>query len=191
MIMRSPSIRSRCVLMALLMLVSLMVAPVPQARAYTFTGCKSWRLDGGQAELYRKGNGINSYYSGVIDNAATKWNPKLKRGSFQGVSSGGSLVIERYSYVQGWFALASWNCVGGSYSGSTGIALNSRTMDPLASWQDRYVLIHEFGHIVGLNHSSSGCGVAVMRSDAVTGDSSCSGGNPPWSDDINGAHARY
>ena len=102
-------------------------------------------------------------------------------------------MIERRSFTHGWYALASWTCGSNGYfnGGSRAMALNSRTMDPLATWQDRFVIIHEFGHLMGLAHVPGGCNVAIMRSDAMTGTASCSSADPPFYDDVNGMNARY
>lgn len=72
--------------------------------------------------------------------------------------------------------------------------MNSRTIesvDSLTAWQVKFIYIHEFGHLLGLGHTSYGCGTAIMASDANVGNPSCSTTSPPWSDDIKGYHHIY
>lgn len=188
---RANRLIARIVAISVLLSPFLLVTYTPSASAYSFTGCRSGRFAGSMNELYWKGNGITPYYSGVIDTAAGRWNAQDIPGDFQSVGSSGTVIIERYSYTQGWYALTSWNCNSGYYSGPVGVALNSRTMDGLAYWQDKFVLIHELGHIEGLGHTDAGCGVSIMRGDALTGDPGCASADPPWYDDVNGARALY
>lgn len=173
--------------------VTAAVSAVP-ASAYHVTGCKSSNLQSNATDYYRTATGITSYYSTTIDTAAGKWNATSVPGNLAKVTAGGQIVIERRSYVQGWYALSGWSRAsgGGYFVGGRGMALNSRTMDPLASWQDRFVIIHESGHLMGLDHENSLAACkAVMKSDAQTGTSSCFSTNPPYTDDVNGMNAIY
>lgn len=163
------------------------------AQAYTKENCRSSAISGNGTDYYRTGNGITSYYSTTITTAAGKWNSTSSPGSLAKVTSGGQIVIERYYYSYQWYALSSWTCSSSGYfTGNRGMALNSRTMDPFASWQDRFVIIHEFGHLMGLGHENglAAC-KAVMKSDAHTGTSSCSSTNPPYTNDVDGMNAIY
>lgn len=128
----------------------------PSAAAYTFTGCRSSHIAGNYADYFRTGVGITTYYSDTINRARDEWNSENVPGSLSRVTSGGDMVIERRSFSRGWYALASWTCGSNDYfnGGSRAMALNSRTMDPLANWQDRFVIIHEFGALDGTGSRS-------------------------------------
>ena len=169
------------------------MAVVPTANAWVFNGCRSTQVRDNKNVYYRTGTGITSYYSDVIDSAAASWNAVNVPGFLKKVAQGGQFVVERYNYTHSWYALFTHRCgTNGYYSGLSGIALNSRTMDPFANWQDRFVLIHEMGHYYSLADLSSGnCGTTIMKGDAQTGNSSCSSLHPSWRDDADGINTIY
>lgn len=156
------------------------------------SGCRSRNLAAGVQDTYYKDPSLATYYASVVDTAAGKWNSVAVPGELRYAGSSADIKVVKGSYAYSAYAVSYWTCGSGYYnSGSRRMEINSRTMGNLLSWQDRFVVIHEFGHLMGLAHTNYGCGVSIMRGDAVTGDSGCASGNPPWSDDINSMNAIY
>lgn len=124
--------------------------------------------------------------------ARDRWNTVRSPGILVKTSNtiGVSVRIYQGQYAWGDYAQTVWTCSGGWFS-SRNLYINDRKMGPLPTWQDRFILIHEFGHVLGLGHTVNGCWVSIMRGDAVTGDAGCSSANPPWWDDVDGFNYIY
>lgn len=162
------------------------------AEAYSFTGCKSRNLANNVPDNYATGVGMTPWYGTVLDDAAPSWWRKGVRGGFKR-GADYEILVSRAHYAHEYWMQTRWTCSGGwkIYRTMTVNASTIEDRDHLAAWQVRFIFVHEFGHLVGLNHTSYGCGVSIMRSDSNAGNSSCSSQSPPWSDDMAGYHALY
>ena len=163
------------------------VVNVPRAAAYSKFGCRSTTLAMHATEYIRKDPSLTSYYGNVLTTAAAAWVSKGMPGSLATTTSTGAYSVYGGYYAAGWYALTSWStyCPGGYFS-TRAMSLNYNTMLPLQQWQDRFVVIHELGHTMGLGHVNGGCWISIMASDAVTSNPGCSTTSPPWSDDSAG-----
>lgn len=189
--MRRPPRSLLAVLVALLVVLG-GFGGLPEAKAYNLNGCASPRLANDETEYYRTDDGIGTYYDWVVDRAAAAWNSESVPGSLRRTSGGAQIVVNRYAFGYDWYAVTTWACTSrGWYYGARYIDLNASAMDRVATWQDRFLVIHEFGHAMGLAHTNRVCGDSIMRSDAQVGNPNCAGSSPPWRDDVRGMNARY
>lgn len=184
-------------LVLILFAATSIVGPASSARSWAQTGCRSVALSNGLPHTYDFGGGITGWYSQTINQSSILWWRAGVRGGFKPGASNywDQIHMTRASFVDNWWARASWTCGGdGFYSATQQIKFNSRRIedeDHLTAWHVKHIIVHEFGHILGLDHTPYGCGVSVMKSDANVGDRSCSAQTPPWSDDMKGYHALY
>ncbi|WP_159621501.1 matrixin family metalloprotease [Ruania rhizosphaerae] len=83
--------------------------------------------------------------------------------------------------------IANWTCSSGTTTSATG-RINTAYTSGYSSTKLRSLTVHELGHILGLDHPSSGC--MIMRSSTSTRYGTC-GLSTPASDDIAGVNAIY
>lgn len=166
------------------------IVHAPDAHAYSKTGCH-WAK--GQSIAYSK----PTYYPGTVDNAASRWNaagiggmPKLY--SYNGSPVHGMEIIPANYGNVSWDGYSYWNCSGGVTTGGN-IKLNTYYLGQAryTTNADIQVVVHEFGHMLGLNHAGSstcsGQPIMYYSSDRYF---SC-GHVSPQTDDKNGLNSVY
>ena len=184
-----------------LIATSLFAVPTDKAHAWSknLVSCKSHALGSGKPHLYATGSGVTSWYGKAIDESSPLWWRAGVRGGFKrGVGEAWhQTYITRAYCLDDWFGRAVYSKCSpdGFYSSSTQIRLNSRTIETVkkfTAWQVKYIIVHEFGHILGLGHTSYTCGVSIMTRDARDlNDPRCASKTPPWNDDMKGYRALY
>lgn len=133
---------------------------------------------------------MTSYYTARITEAIGAWNSRSIPVTLWNHSGTTPAQVQIWDASYSWPAWAQvvYSCSGGYFTNnSVRMEINTRTMATLTTKEDRFVIIHEFGHALSLGHTTLGCGVSIMRSNANVG---CSG-SPPWPDDVAGVNAKY
>ncbi len=162
-----------------------------EAQAYTLSGCRVNTV----APTYRFTALVTTNYKNATNNAAARWNAASVPVNFtMTTASTSTIVVDEMSVAgQTYWALTSGSCSGGFFTGTVSILWNT----PLASGPTtevgrRTIGTHEFGHVLGLNHSpTSSCSgtKAVMVQGSLK--YSCGWGTEPWLDDTNGVNYLY
>lgn len=168
------------------------VAPAQdqEASAYTLSGCRVNTV----APTYRFGL-ITTTYKNATNNAAARWNAAAVPVDFTMTTASTSTVAVSEMSVAGqtYWALTSGACSGGFFTGTVTIVWNTPLVSgPTTDTGRRTIGTHEFGHVLGLNHSpTSSCSgtKAVMVQGSLK--YSCGWGSEPWTDDTNGVNYLY
>ena len=102
------------------------------------------------------------------------------------------------SYAQSWSGLASGGCASGGsqpwYNDLVTVKINLNHIDGMNALERVDLVIHEFGHALGLAHSTFGCswpGPVIMREDALYAGQVCDRTDSPFQNDISGAEWVY
>lgn len=137
------------------------------AQAYALLGCKSVAIEANNTEYHNK-VGLSSSFSSAVSSAASAWNSKPVNGYLASGSNGYTIAQGNYAWPAGRYALTSWTCSAGGYFSGRAIALHTTNMGALSTENKKKVVVHEFGHAMGLDHTSLACGLSIMLSNAAT-----------------------
>jgi len=160
--------------------------PVP-AFAYTTTGCK-WH-----STTVAYGQVNDSSYLSVEQSAATAWsttNTPILFSFFPGSPVNGIEVAAGNYGSTGWDGYSNWTCSGG-ISSSAFSRWNTYYTAGYSNPARESVMVHEFGHDLGLNHAgSSTCSGQPIMYTSSARYFTC-GHVVPQADDVNGVNAIY
>jgi hypothetical protein len=145
------------------------------------------------AKIYYRNNAVHSAVLVAGSNAATAWNNSPGLVLFDTSLSFHFTYDEADNSSVGWDGLTSWTTYKGSngvtYFKSMSVQVNYYYSKNYTSGQTQSVSAHEFGHALGLGHSSA-C-VLMNGYTNIRYSSSCNYINTPLSDEINGVNALY
>jgi hypothetical protein len=177
----------RVVLVAVLVASTLVMATASPAEAYLRHGCE-YDNDSIDPISYRFFS-VNSTYENAFTDGQSHWNAAAVPGYFQEKSTSldPEVNVTDGVYGGGYYALASWGCSGGFYTGNeTNIRFDTDTMSSLTTAQKNAIAAHELGHAYGLADVSGSTCRVMYDVKALSG---CAWF--PASDDINGVNAVY
>jgi hypothetical protein len=173
----------------LFVVVSFGVIHAAPASAYALSGC---RATSSTITIYN--NALISKYITATNAAVARWNGTSARTNLvlKSSSSGVNVVVTGWNAADTYYAVTSGNCAGGVYISQITVTWND-TMDyNLTSTALRMIGTHEFGHVQGLGHlnrtSCSQSPTVMVQGDIKW---TCSWGNEPWTDDVNGVNSLY
>ena len=173
---------------------SAIIISVSTADAWTHHGCK---YSGSNPTIDYKFVNVTSRNTTAIETAQANWDGTSAPGYFRPDNAWRDSEVDIFdgNYSSTAWAWVSWSCKNnGVYtSNEVDLSINHNTTGSgsLTTGELAIVMVHELGHAYGLGHSSLTCsspGPAVMRQG--TGKFSCSG-TAPWTNDVDGVHARY
>ncbi len=132
---------------------------------------------------------VGSAYETAFKNAEAAWDATASPGHFAEDSSSldPEINVTDGVFSGSWWALTSWGCNGGLYSGNeTNTKFDTDGMADLTATEKKIVAEHEIGDSYGLGDTpQTGC--RVMRQ----GEHKFTCGTMPAADDINGVNAVY
>lgn len=162
------------------LILSALIAPVG-AQAYTTSGCR-WASSTIGLQAVTLPSGYTNYST-----SAGKWNPT--DATFVNVSSGAYTAEVQNNGANGTDGITVTSCTNGSiYKARSWLNTNSAQAGSLSTAGRQAVWVHEFGHGLGLGHSSAG---TIMFTCPRCTFNNYSGRNTPQADDINGANFIY
>ncbi len=162
------------------MVVAIIATPM-SAQAYTTTGCK-WASSTIGIQAVTLISGYNNWSS-----SAATWDPSDMQ--YVSVSSAPYTVGLQDNGANGIDGTTTWWCTGGStYKAESYLNSNASQAGSLSTGARQAIWVHEFGHGLGLGHSSAG---TIMYTCGRCTYNSYSGRNTPQADDFNGANALY
>jgi hypothetical protein len=159
------------------------------ASAYALSGCK---LPSTTASV--SNNAVLSKYITATNTAKSRWNAETQPVTFTTATSSSSarVFVTGWNAVDDYYAVTTGSCSGGVWSGQVRVTWNDTGSYALTTAQLRMVGIHEFGHVLGLDHVTRTCN--GKKSVMVQGPTkwTCGwGSDDPWADDVNGVNAIY
>ena len=152
------------------------------AEAYTTTGCK-WA-----SSTAKYANNTPSSYNTAVSSAASAWTSATDINWVTGSSGVVAYVVAGNYGASGYEGLTTWICNWAGTYQNLNIQLNRHYMDSHNAARKKAIVMHEFGHALGLNHSSVR-GYPVMATSPSN--SYLNGTTSLKPDDIAGANFLY
>ncbi|MFJ2370623.1 matrixin family metalloprotease [Microbacterium sp. NPDC087665] len=159
-----------------------MLIPASAASAYAFTNC-SWSTGGSGNITWQNNTGV--YYSDTAVAAAASWANYTDVNDM--TPSGGTMVVSELNNGANGLDGETWWVCANNRTTSASVTLNPHYTDNYFNNQKKAVWVHEFGHALGLAHSSAGtimfhCPSCSFRDYQIWW---------PATDDVNGMNALY
>lgn len=153
------------------------IAAAP-AQAYVTTGCKYASPNIG----YRVLSSVTGTYVSTSNAAASAWSTSTDV-NMSASSTSNLRIDQRNDGASGFDGYSTWACTFGLNSSSTSW-YNTYSMNAKSTTQKQGVMVHEIGHVLGLNHSPSNANIMFECA-------ACTQRSTPNTDDRNGINALY
>lgn len=135
----------------LITLACTLLTPASPASAYSLNGCKF----SSSSIYWHFASGTNSAYNTVIKEAASSWNVTDVTLTKQAGAGYTQVAANNWGNVS-WDGYTNYACgSGGTHTSVVSIQINTYWTASYPTGKTRGVAAHEFGHDLGLAHSSS------------------------------------
>lgn len=145
------------------LLTLLAATAFPTATSATYLGGKFAHTPGTTTTLNYTYNSPHRY-SGNAWQGAANWRNAATRVKPTSASSNIKITVTDIYTNDNYYGQAWINpCEGCATYTSAGFRLNQRTMDPLGDFDRTFVATHEFGHTLGLAHTTGTTADTIMK----------------------------